>query len=301
MQERRDLKHELCDNIQWTWDTMGKEKSVRMGMQRQLGQIEMKLLNVKREIGKMNLDLAELQKNTKVREKEGRYTREECIRAREQTEGWVTRSDAAIRKLMELEIEKERKLKEVDREVKQEVISKAECYQGLKVKIEKLSEKFEMFKQEMEKSCNNSQKETEIWIREEFSSLKEQNDKLKHQIGSQVEIQRYLKYEIYDNREQMECFQHALSGFREKTAIMSEANMSYKENLTRFERITRRDEEAIGSLKREVEKLRLEQKASLATIQSCLKLIYDVVNKKIDLHDTNLMCHISKMYHLNSK
>ena len=298
--QRRDAKQELCDNIQWTWDAMGKEKSVRMGIQRQLGQIEKNLMTVERGIGRMSINMADMQKHTKAQEKEWRYAREECSRARTQTEGWVNRCDAAIRKLLELEAEKDRKLKEVESEVKQEASSRAESYQVLKVNIDKLSDKIEMNKQEMEES-RNSQKETDRWIREELSSQREQNDKLKQQTDNHVEIQRKLKYEIYDSREQMEYFEHALSGLRERMTLVSRENMSYKDTIARIEMTKRRDEEAIISLKREVEKLKLEQKASLATIQSCLKLIYDVVNKKIDLHDTNLMCHLNKMYNLNAK
>ena len=303
MQEGRDLKYELCDNIQWTWDTMGKEKSVRMGIQRQLGQLERKLMDVEREIGRMSLELVELHKSTKVQEKEGRYTREECSRARAQAEGSSNRCDTAIRKLLELDIEKGRKLKEMEREVKQEGVNRAEYNQTLKVKIDKLSEKFETNMQEREESCKNSQKETGRWIREEVSSLKEQTDKLRQQLDSRVEIQRKLEFEMYDSKDQMECFEHALSGLRERVMIISGENISYKERLTRIERsmTKRRDEEVIISLKREVEKLKFEQNAGLAAVQSCLKLLYDVVNKKIDLHDTNLIHHINKMYHLNTK
>ncbi|KAI6659825.1 hypothetical protein LOD99_10604 [Oopsacas minuta] len=302
MTDRRDRdKQELCDNIHWTWDTIGREKSVRMSIQMQLAHFDRKLVGVEKEIDKLNLDLMELEKRAKSQEREGREAREESKIMRLEAEGWERRGDSAIRKLLELEYEQDRKINQIESELKQEVARRLDCYTNLDTKIHSIADEAEKKRINLEEACKIDKRESDKILRKEISNLKEENDKLKRELENQIEESKLnMKFLVEMSREEMESLELRL---RDSIRDMNDENITNKDRIIRIERsiLKKRDEESLESLKRELDKVKSEQRAGLAAIQSCMKLIYEVINKKIDLHDTNLIYHINKMYHLNSK
>ena len=298
MTDRRDReKQELCDNIHWTWDTIGREKSMRVSIQMQLGHIDRQMVWVEKEIGRLSLELERMEKKARLEEREKRE-------AREETEGWIKRSDTAIRRLLEVESEQDRKINQLENELRQEIAKRGDYLRNLDSKINSLSEEVEKKCSCLEESFKVSRKESDKIMKEEISFLKEENETLRRGMETQrVKNEESIDVVVGISKEQMQYLELSISSLRDSIANISEENVGYRDRIVRVERAIakKRDEDLIESLKREVERLKSEQTAGLSAVQSCVKLIYEVINKKIDLHDTNLIYHINKMYHLNSK
>lgn len=298
MTDRRDRdKQELCDNIHWTWDTIGREKSMRASIQMQLGHMDRQMVWVEKEIGRLSLVLEKMERKARLEEREWRE-------AKEETEGWLKRSDAVIRRLLEVEIGQDRKISQLENELRQEVAKRGDYLRNLDSKVNSLSEEVEKKQSCLEESVKVSRKESDELMKEEISILKEENEKLRREMETQrVQNEENIDVIVGISKEQMECIELSISGLHDSIANLREENVGYRDRIVRVERamVKKRDEDLIESLKREVERLKSEQTAGLTAVQSCVKLIYEVINKKIDLHDANLLHHINKMYHLNSK
>ena len=298
MTDRRDReKQELCDNIHWTWDTIGREKSMRVSIQMQLGHIDRQMVWVEKEIGRLSLELERMEKKARLEEREKRE-------AKEETEGWIKRSDTAIRRLLEVESEQDRKINQLENELRQEIAKRGDYHRNLDSKINSLSEEVEKKCSCLEESFKVSRKESDKMMKEEIYFLKEENETLRRGMETQrVNNEESIDVVVGISKEQMQFLELSISSLRDSIENISEENVGYRDRIARIERAIakKRDEDLIESLKREVGRLKSEQTAGLSAVQSCVKLIYEVINKKIDLHDTNLIYHIDKMYHLNSK
>ena len=298
MTDRRDTdKQELCNSIHWTWDTIGREKSMRVSIQMQLGHIDRQMVWVEKEIGRLSLELERMEKKARLEERNRKEEREE-------TEGRIKRSDAAIRRLLEVEIEQDRKINQLENELRQEVAKRGDYLRNFDSKINSLSEEVEKKCSCLEESFKISRKESDKIMKEEISILQEENDKLRGEIETQqVKNDENIDVVVGISKGQMECLEISISGLRDSIANLNEENVGNRDRILKVERAIakKRDGDLIESLKKEVERLKSEQTAGLIAVQSCVKLIYEVINKKIDLHDTNIIHHINKMYHLNSK